>query len=869
MTTNKFGDKLEELNLSHEEIDRLTKCMKDEKFRDLLKEYAEEISDPENRKRYEEEIAMLEKDRGMDVKFINPKPGHVLKTSINGNQKCFINICTNENLGQPRSRPSMQGNTRGMQWSIPHSVSQAREDVDKAGTKCMVYDVVFHPDTYYLLKKNARFKKMIHDTALDAVERQFGVELDKVNIRTPKMTFKGLPMSSVIRTPHANGPPDPKDSPSLEDVDVRLRPPHPEESKGQNGATNGTTSKPKPTVKAQPFPNLKEEVKKAKQMRERARNGEPLYKDSELEWGYIEPEYSIMHRGHFDIQNYRLAPDMVYDTWPKELVINIDLPLLSAANCVNLEIFERRLHLDSVKPAKYKLDFELPYPVAENKGFAKFDKSRHRLTVTLEVLPAPPPPKLLPFTSPPLVEDISSSSDDKENKPTVNGESIVLETEYEKPRKCLNRTSSCKVGIEESVSVIEFNEATEATAETLITESTPTAKTKTSKKDKSKSLEGSPQPRFVEEGRRHYQQGKNWRDDDDLEDDNPNTESTKIFPLTKNSAFLIDMVMKYDGLIRRCPQYAFQQDEHFVSFIIEVPHIFEESLWYAIYDNMLQFCCLSECLDDDMVNSVFQLWIEFDQGCRIDPQRSRVDVSGNNAVFCLRKIQSHNEWHVIKAGFDKDNLDVRRFSTARNVCELYTLVYKHAIGVKTSPLAVCKVVREEKNLLILELEAKKSDVQVMEASKPDENQANRLSPDTDAKLIGNPESDASGIKVLEKNCENDEVSSEEKTKATNNAERDSLKRVSFAEDVKKNAERKEEDQSTNQNQDSDDEEPIDDKSRELQKKAKEALKNPAAGLLTIGSGENADDKEVIVDHATKSAVQLSADSLIYELDDDV
>jgi len=61
----------------------------------------------------------------------------------------------------------------------------------QAGNKCMVYDVVFHPDTYYLLQKNARFKKMIHDTALDAVERQFGVILDKVNVKTPKMTFKG------------------------------------------------------------------------------------------------------------------------------------------------------------------------------------------------------------------------------------------------------------------------------------------------------------------------------------------------------------------------------------------------------------------------------------------------------------------------------------------------------------------------------------------------------------------------------------------------------------------------------------------------------------------------------------------------------
>ena len=39
------------------------------------------------------------------------------------------------------------------------------------------------------------------------------------------------------------------------------------------------------------------------------------------------------------------------------------------------------------------------------------------------------------------------------------------------------------------------------------------------------------------------------------------------------------MVMKYEGLIRRCPQFSFHQDEYYVSLIIEVPRIFEESLW--------------------------------------------------------------------------------------------------------------------------------------------------------------------------------------------------------------------------------------------------------------------------------------------------
>ena len=37
----------------------------------------------------------------------------------------------------------MQGNTKGMQWSIPHSVSQAREDVDKVKS-LLIYKVVLY-----------------------------------------------------------------------------------------------------------------------------------------------------------------------------------------------------------------------------------------------------------------------------------------------------------------------------------------------------------------------------------------------------------------------------------------------------------------------------------------------------------------------------------------------------------------------------------------------------------------------------------------------------------------------------------------------------------------------------------------------------
>lgn len=42
---------LEDLNLTKEELDKFSKAFKDEEFRKLFREYAEEINDPENRKK--------------------------------------------------------------------------------------------------------------------------------------------------------------------------------------------------------------------------------------------------------------------------------------------------------------------------------------------------------------------------------------------------------------------------------------------------------------------------------------------------------------------------------------------------------------------------------------------------------------------------------------------------------------------------------------------------------------------------------------------------------------------------------------------------------------------------------------------------
>merc|ERR1719502_166393 len=88
-----------------------------------------------------------------------------------------------------------------MTWSVPHSIAASREDVDKEGRLCVVYDAVFHPEALRLGGSNDSFKEMLTTTAMDAIERQFTHhKLDRDTCKYPKMTFKGMPSRTVIRT---------------------------------------------------------------------------------------------------------------------------------------------------------------------------------------------------------------------------------------------------------------------------------------------------------------------------------------------------------------------------------------------------------------------------------------------------------------------------------------------------------------------------------------------------------------------------------------------------------------------------------------------------------------------------------------------
>ncbi|KAJ3613511.1 hypothetical protein NHX12_019759 [Muraenolepis orangiensis] len=354
------GNKLKELNMTRDEIGMFATALKDDTFRGLLLDYAKEISDPDNKKKYEEEIRMLE-ERGNTIDFIHPQPYKALKTSVDGKQKCFVNICTNEKVGKPEFKWGVSENgKRGQHWTLPLSLHPGRPERDPKGNNFMIYDVIFHPDTIHMASRNKGFMDMVDNTAIQGIQDRFKVRLDQNNIKVLATKYKGTPQPGVIRKPipgyKAEDPPANPDP---------LAFPYPDENPSGCAASN------RPTV----GPKTKEDSKPRSRPTASQKPGEPTI-----------PNYTLKYRSFIDLQDFRCSRDSAQSPRPKEIVVTIDMPLLKSAKETVLEVLGKSLLVESKKPA-YRLELPLAYPVDEDKGKAMFNKQNGQLTVTLSVSP--------------------------------------------------------------------------------------------------------------------------------------------------------------------------------------------------------------------------------------------------------------------------------------------------------------------------------------------------------------------------------------------------------------------------------------------------------------------------------------------------
>ncbi|XP_045704665.1 protein kintoun [Phyllostomus hastatus] len=694
---------LEDLDLSGEEVQRLTSAFQDPEFRRMFSQYAEELTDPENRRRYEEEITALERERGVEVRFVHPEPGYVLRTSLDGARRCFVNVCSNTLVSAPTSRPGSVKAAAGSQWSLPYSLAPGREYAGRRSTRYTVYDVVFHPGALALARSHERFRQMLDATALEAVEKQFGVKLDHRNAKTLKIKYKGTPEAAVLRTPLPGGVPARPEG-ELESPLPDF--PYPYRGLAAAGNSIGPELRAPSSPEAVPQP------------------------------APTEPRYSVVQRHHVDLQDYRCSRDSAPSPVPQELVVTIELPLLRSAEQAALEVTGKLLCLDSKKP-DYQLRLSLPYPVDDSHGKAQFNKTRRQLVVTLPV--AQSAARLEPATEP----------EDRADTPGTAGATCTSASESQTGLSGVcaggedaapGRAGAADDGIatpdfswEEqdfggrAVSANDFGE-------------NPIPGTGSSPGD------GGRISPCISAG--HLDRGASAGGGSVCGDLSVDTRVAREDTGRESSDPAMDGPGT-DSWAPLCPPLQCKQDEESLTLLIQVPRIQPQSLQGDVSPLRYKLCFSTQ----DLVYYSFLL--QFAPENKLSNKEAVVSISSNNAVIELAKSTGcYGYWREWYYGLNNDSLEERLFVNEENVNEFLEDVLSSPFQQTmplTPPLIEVLQVTDSK----IQIQAKLQKCTKSEQLQEKEERANEASHLTEKEKIEHPttsttDSDSSiAVKVLE------------------------------------------------------------------------------------------------------------------------
>ena len=233
-----------------------------------------------------------------------------------------------------------------------------------------MYDVIFHPNVLKKAAGNFQFREMVNLTALDGLEKFFDIKLDRKRLRFPKLKFKGSSHASVVRRP------------MTEDEKKAYHQKYPDNLSSESKSESKKQYNEKNLEDEESIPKKASESISEKLEKSSIQD----HKNDEKTNTTLQPKYVIKYR--YEQRDLPLAQDgpMGSDPCrPTTMVVEISLPEMSSAKGIDLDVLEHLLTLESSLPVAYKLVLKLPYPVHDDQGSAKFDKSLHTLAVTLPV----------------------------------------------------------------------------------------------------------------------------------------------------------------------------------------------------------------------------------------------------------------------------------------------------------------------------------------------------------------------------------------------------------------------------------------------------------------------------------------------------
>lgn len=405
------------MHMSQDEQKKFLSAMQNPEFRSLLNEYMTEISDPANRAETEQYLSQLENEQRVpsDKILVRPAPGFVVKAKWQedaGSQeqrKIFLNVCSSEKMQPPSSTPVTTDamGKRGTSWQLPYSVGPERLEKDKSGAMVLTFDVCFHPTTLGFAKTHKSYRDMVVKTGLDAIENLLRDSRKKPTVVVAReyhvlkgVSYKsGDPVTMCLRNPATEKPGAANDS-------VKSKQETKSEVVAQKSATappssDATKEKPidvvarKNASKAlrigadddadKDVAELMKEVSSTKKATlTQTKSSAPALKRVAFKLIY-RGNFELLH--HMQAEHENIAP--VERNRPKELVVEMEFPMLASAAGIDLDVSEHALKLTT--KGYEPLEIKLPFSVLEAKGSAKFDKKERKLIVTLPVQPPPEP----------------------------------------------------------------------------------------------------------------------------------------------------------------------------------------------------------------------------------------------------------------------------------------------------------------------------------------------------------------------------------------------------------------------------------------------------------------------------------------------
>ncbi|EGO20361.1 hypothetical protein SERLADRAFT_453038 [Serpula lacrymans var. lacrymans S7.9] len=131
----------------------------------------------------------------------------ITASSASPGLKVFVNVAWDANIPPP-PEGSEEEISKAMQgqdvdelspnaWYVPLSVSDARQDRDKAGQPSLVFDCVFNPTIKSRTLKDPEFKTFIIELSFQRIEAQASIVLSR-QISTPNIASKGKPQRRTI-----------------------------------------------------------------------------------------------------------------------------------------------------------------------------------------------------------------------------------------------------------------------------------------------------------------------------------------------------------------------------------------------------------------------------------------------------------------------------------------------------------------------------------------------------------------------------------------------------------------------------------------------------------------------------------------------